>query len=560
MQAKQQLICEIESARRTLKSYMSMGAAAEAVAECKASLATQLQIKIRNVGSMTSAENADVLEVLADSDKLKPYTDASMKAIWGLLMQRQTDGLTDVASSKRPRRTAAVVSDDIVQHGQHLTSQIVRFLTEEDWAIILDRTKSIDLKYKTIALRFSKLGLIYASQQTRKWVVALLALSAYDTYPKYRVVYNMQFDFARHMLGEKGASTISWPLIHVYPASPEELAPEVWNNAYSTDGPPVARDIPNLADTAERHVPLRNNAKLIVDEEKVSGTPLLRLQPPRRSASSASSASGDANMSTGGFDISELISTATKQIASQFMSQMCSGHNGMQPFGSWQPANNFAALGDSPGQNGPATPSPPARPQPVGRPRFGLGGDHQVQGAPDERHHPCRAAGAAADEDRACDAAAAADAAEKSEKLPGVLAYEKAALEEASANAAKKAKAKAAAKAKAKTAAKAGTKAVAATTGRGKGGGKGKGKKHTIKESAVAAGDGAKPLKVDLSDILVRSVAKNASSYNSYCCRGYSAAVKACKDKGSSADVTEATRKACYAACAKFYHQVHSRK
>jgi hypothetical protein len=184
----------------------------------------------------------------------------------------------------------------------------------------------------------------------------------------------------------------------------------------------------------------------------------------------------------------------------------------------WEPASKLPAIGDtsiSEQQNeGHATGSVPTT----------LGTERSVDGPPDSNAAP--------------------------KAKPGVKAYETAAMTGL------KAKSEAAAKRKALEG-----RGRGSTLAAGKGGARGRGSSGSVVKAAsrgrgakaiAAAGVGAKPLKVDLSEILVNKLAKSLSR-NAFGCRGDAAATKACKASGASDAVHKATKRACWQACGNLW-------
>lgn len=132
---------------------------------------------------------------------------------------------------------------------------------------------------------------------------------------------------------------------------------------------------------------------------------------------------------------------------------------------------------------------------------------------------------------------------------PGVKAYETAAMKGL------KAKAEAAAKRKANEG-----RGRGITPAAGKGRARGRGVPSSVvkgPKTAAAADVGAKPLKVNLSQILVTKLAKSLSR-NAFGCRGDAAATKACKASGASDAVHKATKRACWQACGNLWDKVHA--
>ena len=220
---------------------------------------------------MTSSECASVLEALSDDPM--PYAGGGLTLILDALSKIQSDATNVMCEPRgsKQRKTscgsvggARAIADDFnAQHGQDLTNGLCRSLTAKDWAFIDDATKNLDEKYDLVARRFRRMGIKSASQQTRKWVAAMLGLTAFDNLPSADVLYRMTFSFDRVVSSVCGNLSVPWSLISSYPDNPKDLPSEVFANAYDEDDPPIDRYVNGLMHVANTAVPCRSNSKLL---------------------------------------------------------------------------------------------------------------------------------------------------------------------------------------------------------------------------------------------------------------------------------------------------------
>jgi hypothetical protein len=182
----------ITSASQTITSSRKLvdkGAAID-ITKQQASLDQQFLKKLQTLGkSMTPSECASLHEALGDDPM--PYTGTGLLAILDELNSIQfnaTEAMCQPKGSKRRKTKAAAASGAAVareihvefdaQHGQDLTRGLARSLTKIEWSVLYDKSKVIGEKYEAITNRFRRLGIKVASQQTRKWVAAVLSLVA----------------------------------------------------------------------------------------------------------------------------------------------------------------------------------------------------------------------------------------------------------------------------------------------------------------------------------------------------------------------------------------------
>ena len=125
-------------------------------------------------------------------------------------------------------------------------------------------------KIQVIVDRMLKLGLEGpVDEYTFGYAIALLLLTHFHTFPKYQEVFDMLGDLkeAYHAMPEK---EYPFPMIYDYPMELENLPPEIMRYAYSehSDDQPISVELPRFILVATKHVPLRKNSNLIVQEAK----------------------------------------------------------------------------------------------------------------------------------------------------------------------------------------------------------------------------------------------------------------------------------------------------
>ena len=130
-------------------------------------------------------------------------------------------------------------------------------------------TASIDIKLNVAAdYLANRLGCTHPHEQTYKNWLTLVLLSHYTVWPRYSLVYSLlqQFKGDVRTLRKK----CSFTKIASYPQVPFELPTEIFEIMFP-DEPPTVIDIPRFQVTADNHVPLRKNSKLIKNELAAAG-------------------------------------------------------------------------------------------------------------------------------------------------------------------------------------------------------------------------------------------------------------------------------------------------
>jgi len=130
-------------------------------------------------------------------------------------------------------------------------------------------TASIDIKLNVAAdYLANKLGCTHPHEQTYKNWLTLVLLSHYTVWPRYSLVYSLlqQFKGDVRTLRKK----CPFPKIASYPEVPFALPTEIFEIMFP-DEPPIVIDIPRFQVTADNHVPLRKNSKLIKNELAAAG-------------------------------------------------------------------------------------------------------------------------------------------------------------------------------------------------------------------------------------------------------------------------------------------------
>jgi hypothetical protein len=177
--------------------------------------------------------------------------------------------------------------------GQHLL-HVNAYLTKQDWAVLTDPNVKLMTKTHTIVHRLNRCGCTHASEQTVKWIVAVLALVAFVNFPSYKSIYTMVQDTKDVVESLRQPSGFA----HIvdFPAQPSLLPEKLFEHAYDAGDPPVEYNLPGYATTGMHHVPLRSSSKLLKDAASSSQTmegmirsAVMQMQMEGRGASGSSS-------------------------------------------------------------------------------------------------------------------------------------------------------------------------------------------------------------------------------------------------------------------------------
>jgi hypothetical protein len=143
---------------------------------------------------------------------------------------------------------------------QHLL-HVNAYLTKLDWNVLTDPSVKLMAKTHAIIHRLNRCGCTHASEQTIKWVVAVLALVAFPNFPSYKSIYTMVQDCKDVV--ESLRQPFGFAHIVDFPDRPSMLPPNVFESAYDAGDPPVENNLPGYETTGMHHVPLRSSSKLL---------------------------------------------------------------------------------------------------------------------------------------------------------------------------------------------------------------------------------------------------------------------------------------------------------
>ena len=159
-----------------------------------------------------------------------------------------------------PRRGAGTITT------QHLLYP-TRVLTQKDWDRIDDPKTGLMGEVQVITDRYGRLGVTHPSEQTIKWIVALLVAKMSERskgFPKYKSIWHLVNDVKNSFESSRKAYPYKKELN--YPETPAELSQVVYDYAYDHDDPPITVDVQRINQIANGHVPLRGNSKLLTNE------------------------------------------------------------------------------------------------------------------------------------------------------------------------------------------------------------------------------------------------------------------------------------------------------
>ena len=132
-------------------------------------------------------------------------------------------------------------------------------MTAGDWKFLDDPKKPWSGKMATVVERANSIGCTHPSEQSLKWMMALLLVVHYDELPSYRTIYDKLQELKQTVIAER--KPWAFEVIIEFPDDPHELPKDIFNSAYDAD-PPTKRDFVGTNAVAES-VPLRKNSKLL---------------------------------------------------------------------------------------------------------------------------------------------------------------------------------------------------------------------------------------------------------------------------------------------------------
>ncbi len=203
--------------------------------------------KIEKLGSMDSSSALKLCRALDES-----YFDEGVKTVIQLAIDaRLASGLQASASSTMKQ--------------QHL-AHTVNYLTAGDWAVIMNPRAVPAQMIQVMATRLSKLQIRSLHEQTVKWPVAIVLHCVQQNtgrFPRYQTICDWVQDFKRQFESYKSDIPEN-PIIH-YPVDPSGLPEELYEAAYDSADPPIAKVLPGF-NALGAHIPLRSNSALLVRE------------------------------------------------------------------------------------------------------------------------------------------------------------------------------------------------------------------------------------------------------------------------------------------------------
>ena len=116
----------------------------------------------------------------------------------------------------------------------------------------------------------NRLGCTQPHEQTYASWLTLVLLSHYTVWPKYSLVYSLLQQFKGDLKTVRKGKKCTFAKIASYPRMPHELPTEIFEIMFP-DGTPIVVEIPRFQVTADNHVPLRKNSKLIRNELAADG-------------------------------------------------------------------------------------------------------------------------------------------------------------------------------------------------------------------------------------------------------------------------------------------------
>ena len=151
---------------------------------------------------------------------------------------------------------------------QTMLGQNVNYLVQSDWDKLDNPRTSLQDMVHVVVGALHRVGLQVGCEQTVKWAIALVLHCHTDNnggFPTYSSIFLLVQEFTSTM---ESCRKPGYPhRVYVYPELPTDLDERHYNYAYPEGNPPIARCMPKLASYAMNHVPLRKNAKVLINEE-----------------------------------------------------------------------------------------------------------------------------------------------------------------------------------------------------------------------------------------------------------------------------------------------------
>ena len=235
-----------------MQQHIGLGMDPEKV---KQAASANIKAKIMNMnhGQVTTADGAVLTDKLLGMTAMNEQNKMELALCIQRAMQQHSNYIGQPVTSNN--------------NGCQTLKNIFKYLTANDWAVLDDRDRGIGMQVTTVADRLTKLGLFNASEETKRWGVAVLCAVCFTQLPSPKSAYALKTDLTEQIitLAEGRKALYQLPAVIKYPDAPEGLSIDHVMHAYDMGDPPVVREIPRLYNIA-MWVPMRSNNKLLRDD------------------------------------------------------------------------------------------------------------------------------------------------------------------------------------------------------------------------------------------------------------------------------------------------------
>ena len=246
------IIKEISSVKRFVAGRQASAGSCDPTIQTNFALG--LVRMINAAATFGAAEGGQVNEALHES----PYGTEGDRSILAAIDRRMATSMSISLNAVRKGKGE--------KGGTQTLTHWWHYLTQDDWNFVNDNKKTWNAKMCRIVERGNSVGCVDASEQTKKWALALLLLVHYDDLPSYKDIFSKLKDFKQCFISERK----SFDLDHVvdYPENPRDLPPSVFLHAYPTAAEvPLVIELHGVKTTAD-HIPLRKSSKLLKGPNK----------------------------------------------------------------------------------------------------------------------------------------------------------------------------------------------------------------------------------------------------------------------------------------------------
>ena len=226
--------------------------------ENKTGMMNQISAKILSLRNFNAASAAKLFEALDAASMAQSFHDMMKDAI----NRRMAD------SGPATRSKVAGVQPQLL-------SNILHYLTEQDWDSISVVNCPPNKIITILAARLSKLQLDSLDEQTKKECIKLvlhLRKASTGAVPKFKIIYGWVNDLKMQHEALKVPRTCTF--LQRYPPLPSQLPRDIFAAAYQGSDQPVPKDVENFH-AYGAHIPLRSNSALLKREatqDSQSGT------------------------------------------------------------------------------------------------------------------------------------------------------------------------------------------------------------------------------------------------------------------------------------------------